>query len=250
MSKDADYSTAGRELEDDSGDDNGPGDEQVVNMAEFDVDDGTDGKDAGAEARQIKIDFDRKEVKAWLQRFEIRHEFAGVKSQWLKRLCLENALPQDIAHCCKDLFSQTKAEASAGGALVYKECKKRLLKVYGPQPGEDFNKAIQIIMTGLPSQAAKDIRDFMCSKAKKFDGCCCATAVSVHWKALLHPQARAALANMDLKTNWDLAMQTADNVYSAVVDQPAPQWLPSSPTRANQPSQLRRGPDPRRPQLI
>ena len=33
-------------------------------MTDYDVDDGTDGKDAATEARSIKIDFDKKDIKA------------------------------------------------------------------------------------------------------------------------------------------------------------------------------------------
>ena len=79
--------------------------ESDAEMVDFEDQDETDVTGAGAEARNIKLDFDRQDVKSWLNRFEIRIEFAGVRSQWLKRLCLENLLPQDIANCCKDYLN-------------------------------------------------------------------------------------------------------------------------------------------------
>ena len=130
-----------------------------------------DEADAAKEARNIKIAFDRKDVRAWFARLEIRLEFAGVRSQWLKRLCLENILPEDIAHCCNDYFCQPKTEAPA---LVYRDCKKRILEVHGPKPEEDFYKSQSLVMTGLPSEAAKELRDLICDGKKKLENCCCA----------------------------------------------------------------------------
>ena len=78
-------------------------------MTDYDVTDTADETSAQQEARAIKLAFDRQDVKAWLTRFEIRLGFAGVRSQWLKRLCLENVLPEDIASSCKDYFSMPKS---------------------------------------------------------------------------------------------------------------------------------------------
>ena len=128
-------------------------------MVDYDIDNKDDEPGAAGEARNIKLAFDRKDIKAWLTRLEIRLEFAGVRSQWLKRLCLENILPEDIAHACKDLFCLAKTEA---GDEIYKQCKTRLLTVFGPKPEEDYLKAQSLVMTGLPSLAAKELRNLMC----------------------------------------------------------------------------------------
>ena len=69
-----------------------------------------------------------------------------------------------MASVCKDLFCQSKTEAAADGALIYKLCKTKLLEKFGPKPEEDFQKALKIIMTGLPSQAAIELRDTICQK--------------------------------------------------------------------------------------
>ena len=50
-------------------------------MTDYDIADAEDCKDAQQEARSIKLAFDRQDVKAWLTRFEIRLEFAGVGSR-------------------------------------------------------------------------------------------------------------------------------------------------------------------------
>ena len=202
-----------------------------VMATNFEDDNSEDLKDAQIEARQIKLDFDRKDVKAWLTRFEIRLDFAGVKSQWLKRLCLENILPQDIANSCKDYFCLPKASA---GADIYKLCKLRILEKYGPKPEEDYKKAISIVLTGLPSEAAKDIRDLICEKTKPLESCCCAKAVGAIWRDLLPPTVKAAVAGMDLKTDFANTVKKADQVYNAVkVAQPVALVAPSKPPKAS-----------------
>ena len=91
-----------------------------VVMVNFEDQDEVDEKDAHSKMGQVKLDFDQKNVKKWIKRLEIRLEFIGCKSQWLKRVCLENLLPAEIAECCGDLFDKDKSDA---GATIYKECK-------------------------------------------------------------------------------------------------------------------------------
>ena len=185
-------------------------------MTDYDVTDTADETSAQQEARAIKLAFDRQDVKAWLTRFEIRLEFAGVRSQWLKRLCLENVLPEDIASSCKDYFSMPKSECTGASANIYKLCKSRILEVYGPKPEEDFDKALTIVMTGLPSAAAKEIRDLICDQKVKLTNCCCAKQVSATWKKLLPAHVRAQIAGMDMKTQFDLMIKKADDTYNAI----------------------------------
>ena len=189
-------------------------------MANYDETNAADDAGAAAEARNIKLAFDRKDIKAWLTRLEIRLEFAGVKSQWLKRLCLENILPEDVAHTCKEYFCKPQTDA---GTHIYKDCKNRLLEVYGSKPEEDFLKADNYVMAGLPSQAAKDLRDMMCQNATKLETCCCSVGVGARWRNLLPPEVKAQVAGMPLKkkTEFEAAIKKADEVFQAVkVNQP------------------------------
>ena len=151
------------------------------------------------------MSFDKQNIKKWIKRLEVRLEFAGVKSQWLKRLCLENMLPQDIANSCNDLFGKAKTEADAN---IYKLCKARIMKVYGPKPKEDFKKAKSIVLVGLPSEAAKDIRDLICQKKPQLKECCCAVAVATYWEDILPSAVRASIAGMDLQNDFEFAQYT------------------------------------------
>ena len=181
-------------------------------MTNFEDENGTDANDAQQKMSQVKLEFDRKNIKKWIKRLEIRLEFCGVKSQWLKRVCLENMLPATYCECIGELFEKEKSEA---GETIYKECKTQLLKVHGPRAEDDFGKAQTMVLTGLPSDAAKKLKELICQKTHKLDECCGATAISKLWRDMLPRDVKNAVANLDLTTQWELAMTTSDAVYRA-----------------------------------
>ena len=104
--------------------------------------------------------------------------------------------------------------------LIYKKCKARLLEVYGPKPDEDFKKGLAVVMTGLPSEAAKDIRALLCEKDPPLKNCCCHKSVGSIWRDLLPPTVKAAVAGMDLKENFENTVKHADSVYNAIKTAP------------------------------
>ena len=110
----------------------------------------------------------------------------------------------------KDLL--IKEENSEGAATVYKDCKARLLKVFGPKPEQDVTLAMGLVMTGLPSQAAKRVRELVCKR--NFD-CCCPATVGKIWRDMLPKDVKLAVASYDLRTQWDAALDRADDVYNA-----------------------------------
>ena len=65
-------------------------------------------------------------------------------------------------------------------------------------------------MEGLPSQAARRVKGLICKR--NFD-CCCPAVVGKIWRDKLPEAVRLAVANHDLKTQWDGALDWADNVY-------------------------------------
>ena len=161
------------------------------------------------------MEFDRKNLKKWVKRMEIRLEFCQVKSQWLKRVCLENMLPADLCECMNDLLQKDKSEA---GATIYKECKERLLKVHGPKPEEEFTKAMSMVLTGLPSDALKQLQEMVCQKPHKLTECCGVVAVSKFWRDMLPREVKSAVANLDLSTEagFQAACTTADAVWRSL----------------------------------
>ena len=79
-------------------------------------------------------------------------ETHGVGSQWTKRLCLESALPPNLAGDLNSLFDKRKV---AAGDNIYFECKTLLLRIHGAQPDDDFKLALNLQMIGKPSQTAQ-----------------------------------------------------------------------------------------------
>ena len=77
------------------------------------------------------------------------------------------------------------------------------------------------MMTGTPSEAGKQIRELVCRKTPHFTDCCCAAVVGKFWRDVLPPDVRNAVANFDLATDFDKAMDHADNVFQSVKAGPA-----------------------------
>ena len=87
-----------------------------------------------------------------------------------------------------------------------------MLKVFGPKPEQDVTLAMGLVMTGLPSQAAKRVRELVCKR--NFD-CCCPATVGKIWRDMLPKDVKLAVASYDLRTQWDEALDRADDVYNA-----------------------------------
>ena len=105
--------------------------------------------------------------------------------------------------------------------------------MYGPKPEEDYFKAVNFVLTGLPSDAAKDLRSLICDKNPSLKECCCAKSVGAKWRSILPPTVRAAVANMDLKTDFDKTVKHADYVFNAIkAAQPVALIAPSKPPTA------------------
>ena len=172
---------------------------------------GIDPEDVAAKADTIKVPYDPKDPVYWFRRLEIQMELRSIKSQFWKRVVLEANLPADVNETIKDLL--IKERNSEGAATVYKDCKARLLKVFGPKPEQDFKLAMGLVMTGLPSQAAKRVRELVCKR--NFD-CCCPAVVGQIWRDMLPKDVRVAVASYDLAKQWDEALDRADDVYNAL----------------------------------
>ena len=87
--------------------------------------------------------------------------------------------------------------------------------LHGPKPEEDFLKAKDMVLAGLPSDTAKRIQDLICQRPKKLSNCCCHVAVGALWRGLLPPAGKAAVAGMDLERSFDEIVRHADDVYKA-----------------------------------
>jgi hypothetical protein len=172
---------------------------------------GPDPADVHTKAATIRVPYDKNDPIYWFRRLEIQMELRDIRSQFWKRVVLEANLPAEVNETIKDLL--IKERNSEGAATVYKDCKARLLKVFGPKPEQDFTLALGLVMTGLPSQAAKRVKELVCKR--NFD-CCCPAVVGKIWRDMLPMDVRVAVASYDLAKEWDAALDRADDVYNAL----------------------------------
>ena len=144
----------------------------------FAAENGIDPEDVATKADTIKVPYDKKELIYWFQRLEIQLRIRKIQSQFWKRIVLEANLPPEVNETIKDLLIKEESEA----ATIYKECKERILKIFGPKPEQDVTLAMGLVMTGLPSQAAKRVKELVCKRnfdaaarrwLEKFGGTCC-----------------------------------------------------------------------------
>ena len=170
---------------------------------------GVDGEDVYTKADTIKVPYDKNDLVYWFRRLEIQLQIRKVKSQFWKRVVLEANLPPEVNETIKDLLITEKVDA----ATVYKDCKARILKIFGPKPEQDVTLALALDMTGLPSQAAKRIKELVCKR--NFD-CCCPAVVGKIWRDMLSKDVRVAVASYDLAKQWDEALDRADDVHNAL----------------------------------
>ena len=170
---------------------------------------GTDPTDVAAKANTITVPYDPNDPVYWFRRLEIQMELRNIQSQFWKRVVLEANLAPEVNETIKDLLIKEKVDS----ATVYKDCKARILKIFGPKPEQDVTLALALDMTGLPSQAAKRIKELVCKR--NFD-CCCPAVVGKIWRDMLSKDVRVAVASYDLAKQWDEALDRADDVYKAL----------------------------------
>ena len=182
--------------------------QQAVIMS-FADENGPDPADVHTKAATIRVPYDKNDPIYWFRRLEIQMEIREIQSQFWKRIVLESNLPPDINETIKDLLVKERHKAGS----VYKDCKARILKIFGPKPEEDFTLALKMTMTGLPSQAAKRIKELVCKR--NFD-CCCPAVVGKIWRDMLSKDVRVAVASYDVAKQWDEALDRADDVYKAL----------------------------------
>ena len=174
---------------------------------------GPDPADVHTKAATIRVPYDKNDPIYWFRRLEIQMRIRKIQSQFWKRIVLESNLPPELNETIKDLLIKEEDDIEAG--TIYRDCKARILKIFGPKPEQDVTLALSLVMTGLPSQAAKRIRELICTAPKFADCRCCPAVVGKLWRDLLPQAVRYAVANYNLATDFDQAMDHADNVYYA-----------------------------------
>ena len=130
-------------------DEAGGGSTQAVSMA-FADENGPDPEDVHTKADTIKVPYDKNDPVYWFRRLEIQLRIRKIQSQFWKRIVLEANLPPEVNEVIKDLLIKEEDDEDAG--TVYRDCKARILKIFGPKPEQDFALALE--MSSIRSQPA------------------------------------------------------------------------------------------------
>ena len=183
-------------------------------MAEaFDVENGTDSEKALDKLHSIKVPFDKEDIEFWFSELEGQLEVIGVKSQWLKRIALQQFLPVEIRTEVKSLLKLTKANC---GTDIYKKIKGELMDLFGQKPEDAYVKAKNRVMTGKPSQLGKALLEDLCKKDKKLDGCCCSNIVWGMYREALPVVVRNHIAEMPFnKDSFKDVFTKSDQVFDS-----------------------------------
>ena len=217
---------------------------QQVTMVNYDQAT-ADADDEGAygNARDVRLPFNKEDVKFWFSQLEAEMLMASVKSQWLKKTILQRNLPNKQKEDVKTYLSLPQSEA---GTTIYLDIKRELIRIYAPKPQDSYKKALTRTMTGLPSQLGYQIVDDICKKANKLNGCCCASAALAIWSIQLPVNIRAHISNSEFTFDtYKSVFEAADQVFMSakqinisaisVNDDPNDETLPAF-TRQNQPN--------------
>ena len=208
-----------------NGDDTG---DRVV-MVDYDMQDEADGQDVMNKLGSVKVAWDKEDVRWWFTELENQMTLINIRSQWVKRVIVSNNLPEDVKAQVKDILKKPKSQAPT---TVYKVIKTKVLNLFGPKEGENFEKAFALELTTTPSALAKRLVELLCQCEEPLGmtinqagdvtsgDCCQAETISALWRRKLPQQVRTRIAGQSLRQNYDVVLQLADDVYASL-DAPA-----------------------------
>ena len=114
----------------------------------YDQENGTDDDGAIANARDVKLPFNKHDIRLWFSLIESKMQFARLKAQWSKRQVLVQLIPAEYHNDFKKYLIQQKTEA---GNTPYKSLKDANIKQLGPKRADRFDKAISRVITDTSS---------------------------------------------------------------------------------------------------
>ena len=182
-------------------------------MVNYDQQNENDDEGAIQNARDVKLPFNKHDVKLWFSLVESKMQFAGLKNQWSKRQILVQLIPPDMHSDFRQYLQLQETEA---GATAYYDLKKAIIKLLGPKKADGFDKAIARVMTGTPSQLGRQILNDICPGVRPLDGCHCEDTVLGIWRRSLPQIVRCAIADMEFNKNtYTAVFDKADDVWAS-----------------------------------
>ena len=179
----------------------------------FEDENGTD--EAGALGNGLrsleKLEWNDKDLPFFFNRVETRMGSAGVKKNFTKFQILSEILPSRVQNQVKGILR--KGENDFPNKDAYKVLKKEILRIFGPKLEDAVQRAMTRVLTGLPSELARDLVDDLCKHELNCE--CCPAMISYLWKKQLPSQVRAGIAHYEFnKTNFEVMIQLADKIFA------------------------------------
>ena len=164
-------------------------------------------------SRDVKLPFNKHDIKLWFSLVESKMQFAGIKKQWSKRQILIQLIPPEFHSDFRQYLQLQETEA---GADSYFRLKTAIIKQFGPKQASNFDKAIARVMTGTPSQLGRQILHDICPAASPLQNCHCANVVLGIWRRSLPQVVRNQIADMDFTAaTFNAVFDKADSVWEA-----------------------------------
>ena len=192
------------------------GQEAVQNlvMANYDATDGVDSdramQDAVAQLRNVK--FDENDLDFFFNQAEIKMKSAGVKKNFTKLEVLTTILPHKVIEQVKPILRKQETDFPQKDA--YLQCKKTIIRIFGPSKASHFQRAMSRVLTDKPSTLAREIINDMCEH--ELTGCCCHKWVFGVWHKALPSAVKQAVAHHEFnKDTMEQVLKLADNVYES-----------------------------------
>ena len=142
----------------------------------FEDDNGED--DAGALGNGLrsleKLQWDDTDLAFFFNRVETRMGSAGIKKNFTKFQVLSEILPTRVQNQVKGILRKSETDFPQNNA--YKVLKTEILRIFGPKLEDAVLRALSRIMSGLPSELARDLVDDI---GKHELNCECCPAVSL-----------------------------------------------------------------------
>ena len=161
--------------------------------------------------KELKLKFDRHDVKYWINKTENDMKKFGINSQWSKRSAIEGVLPDDVIDELKPLLRLTEDEA---GDNIYALVRQEILTLFGPREEDAFKKAMSLRLTGKPSALGKQLIHAICPGAKPFESCHCARMVYGFWEAQMTLPIKTMLAGKSFNVDtYQEIFTLADEVF-------------------------------------
>lgn len=187
--------------------------DEELEMADFDTENGVDGKSALSDLKAVICPFMKDDIEFWFGQLEGQLEVIEIKSQWLKRIAIQRFLPPEIQTEVKSLLTLSK---TAAGVDIYLRIKTELLELFGKKPEDGYTRAKNRVLTGKPSQLGKALINDLCKKDKKLDGCCCADIVWGMFRDALPIVVRNHIAELQFnKDTYKTIFTKADQVFDS-----------------------------------